>query len=381
MKWSIPLGRVLGIRLGIHISFFLLIGWIAWLGWSYAGASASAWAVALIVLLFVCVILHELGHSVVALRFGIGVSSITLLPIGGVAAMKAMPEDPWQELWIAVAGPMVNVVILAILVPFAGFPAWLNIPLIPQSVPELVDALVRANMILIAFNLLPAFPMDGGRMLRAVLAMHLSYPLATAWASGIGRVVAVGFVLVGLYLNPFLALIGVFVFLGADSENRMVRMKAALKNVSVGLLMRKDFGVLQIDDTVRRCLEEYQWHGDEHFLVGHQGGIIGILPARRWMDAVRDKGVEQPIREHVVRGYLGFHAEAPLAHVLPDLLAAKQDVFPVIAHGRVVGLLVMDDVRAFIDRKNRRPRRPRSMAPPLSLERPPADGLSSVPDR
>ena len=374
LRWSIPIGRVLGIRLGIHVTFFLIIAWVSWIGWDYGGFPASLWAVAMICLLFFCVVLHELGHSVVALRFGIEVNSITLLPIGGVAAMQSMPEEPREELLIAIAGPLVNVIILAILIPFVGFPTWLEMPLIPGSVSELVDTLIRANFILVAFNLLPAFPMDGGRVLRACLAMVISYPAATAWASGIGRCVAVLFVLVGLYVNPFLAIIGVFVFLGAEGENRMVRVKDAVKNIPVSSLMRRNPPVLQTTDTLRDCLQAYHHRGVTHFIVLHGARLRGILPASVWMEAVKMNTPDERVEKHMLLRFFSFSPDLTLDQVIQDILGMKQDLFPVVEGEELKGALVLDDLRDFIARKtgapsSRPPQLPASAEPPSRSSR------------
>ena len=174
MKWSIPLGRVWGIPIRMHLTFILLLAWIAWLGWSVDGLRASLWAVALIICLFACVVLHELGHSLVAMRFGAHVRSVTLLPIGGVASMKSIPEKPYQELLVSLAGPSVNLVIAAVLVAVrGGYHPLGEQSVFPTNIGELADALVNANLILAVFNLIPAFPMDGGRVLRSLLALFL----------------------------------------------------------------------------------------------------------------------------------------------------------------------------------------------------------------
>lgn len=378
MKWSIPIGRVLGIRLGIHITFFLIIAWIGWLGWSVGGWSASLWAVAMICLLFVCVILHELGHSIVALRFGIEVHSITLLPIGGVAGMKSMPEEPYQELLIAVAGPLVNVIILAILLPFRGFPVWLDMPIVPGSVPELVDRMIWANIILVVFNMIPAFPMDGGRVFRALLAMVFSYGTATAWAAGVGRVMAVLFVLVGLYLNPFLAFIGVFVFLGAEGEARMVRVKDALKNVPVSLLMKQDVPYVHRSDAVRTCLEAYHFRGCADFVVRDDNeGLLGLLPAEAWMDALKRCGPDEPVERHTERRFFALKPDTPLDAVIQDVVGMKQSIFPVMRDGALAGVLSLNDLRAFIAKRTGAgpvDRQAFSPAPPSdqSTEQPPS---------
>ena len=354
MKWSIPLGRVLGIRLGIHATFFLVIAWVAWLGWQYDGFSASLWAVAMICLLFVCVVLHELGHCAVALRFGIGVDSITLLPIGGVAAMKSIPEEPRQELLIAIAGPLVNVAILAVLIPLKGFPSWGDIAPIPGSLSELVDSVIRANMILIFFNLLPAFPMDGGRVLRALLAMVVTYARATAWASGIGRVVAVLFVLAGSAINPFLVVIGVFVFIGAGGENRMVQVKAAMAGVPARRLMRPPPTVLRPDEPLRTCLERFHYDHESCFLVQDEMGLRGILPMNAWRKGIQKDGLDAPVGDHVVRRFLTFPPDVTLDAVIQEVSAMQQEYFPVLSGGQVQGLLVWSDVRDFVFKQSGR---------------------------
>ena len=352
MRWSIPIGRVLGIRLGIHITFFLLIAWIGWLGWAVGGAETSLWAIGMICLLFVCVILHELGHSVVALRFGVEVHSITLLPIGGVAGMKSMPEEPRKELLIAIAGPLVNVLILAVLIPLKGFPSWIDMPMVPTSMPEMVDTMIRANMILVVFNMIPAFPMDGGRVLRAVLAMMFSYTTATAWAAGAGRLVAVLFVVIGIYApQPFLVLIGVFVFLGAEGEARMVRVKAALKNVPVSVIMRRDVPYVNRHDLLRTCLEAYHMRGCVDFVVRDGERLFGLLPAAVWMEALKQYGPDEAVDHHVVRRYVSFQPETPLDLIIEDVWGLKQDLFPVMHEGRLMGLLTVEDLRAFIGKR------------------------------
>lgn len=346
MKGAIPLGRVLGIRIGIHVTFFLIIAWMAWLGWHYAGGIASLWAIGMILLLFTCVVLHELGHSVVALQFGVEVTSITLLPIGGVAAMRSIPDTPWQELLIAVAGPAVNVVILLVLVPFFGFPEFLEAPLIPQSMGDLIDWLIRANLVLVIFNMVPAFPMDGGRVFRALLAMCFSYTTATAWATGAGRVVAVLFVLLGMRLNPFLALIGIFIFWGAGGEYRNVKVKEALRPYTVADLMRSEFGRIRGIDTMRTCLEAYHQNGHEHFIVeGADGSLRGLLPFSVWMSVLKERGPDEWIGRHMIQRYMTVSPSMALHESIWELSELNQEVFPVLRDRDIIGLLVMKDLR------------------------------------
>jgi stage IV sporulation protein FB len=188
MKWSIPMGRVWGIPIRMHLTFILLLAWIAWLGWSVDGFRSSLWALALIVCLFACVVLHELGHSFMAMRFGAHVRSVTLLPIGGVASMQSIPEKPYQELLVSLAGPSVNVVIALVLMALrGGYHSWGEQHMFPMSVSELLDALINTNLVLAVFNLIPVFPMDGGRVLRSVLAFFPPYARATTVTATLGR--------------------------------------------------------------------------------------------------------------------------------------------------------------------------------------------------
>ncbi len=346
MRWSFPLGRVRGIRIGVHASFFLIILWAGWLGGRYAGMPGAAWAIAMMALLFVCVVLHELGHSLVAMRCGVRVRHITLLPIGGVAAMDTIPEDPRQELAIAIAGPLVNVGILAVLLPWRGFPAWLNIPLIPQSMPQLVDAVVRANIVLVFFNLLPAFPMDGGRVLRAVLAMVFRYTTATAWAATLGRVVAIGFMGLGLLAaNPFLVLIGFFVFFGAGAEHRLVRFKYGLKGRVARTEMQPVPPILPPETPLGTCAAICQTDGHRDFLVGWSPAqVFGMLPYRHWAAAIKRYGPEARVGQHTRPYFIHLPADAPLEALAPQLQASKQPFYPVRCDGRICGIVYRRDL-------------------------------------
>src|SRR6266478_5620455 len=184
MSWSVPIIRIAGIQLRIHITFLLLIAWLGIGYYAQGGSAAAVSGILVIVLLFVCVVLHEFGHAFAAKAFGINTPDITLLPIGGVARLERMPEKPMQELVIALAGPMVNVVIALGLFVAGGSRALLN----PSTIEGggLIAQLLTINILLLLFNLLPAFPMDGGRVLRALLATRLSYARATQVAANIG---------------------------------------------------------------------------------------------------------------------------------------------------------------------------------------------------
>jgi Zn-dependent protease len=228
LKWSAKLGRFAGIDVYVHVTFLLLLAWIAFSTWTETGSPAAvAASLVLILLLFLCVVLHEYGHALTARRFGIGTRSITLLPIGGVALLRAMPRDPWQEILVALAGPAVNVVIAAglfLLMVIGSRPG--SLLAFDPVTGSLLPTLLTANLVLALFNLLPAFPMDGGRVLRAGLALRMDRVSATRIAARVGRLLALGLAVFGWFYSPILLLIAVFVWIGAGAEADAVETAA-----------------------------------------------------------------------------------------------------------------------------------------------------------
>ena len=228
MSWSIKFARVAGIDLKIHFTFLLFLIWIGFTYFSIGGAAAARNGILFILLLFGCVLLHELGHALTAKVFGIRTTDITLLPIGGVARLERIPEEPKQELLIAVAGPSVNVVIAFLLIFYLGHRAAmsdfgdLNTPRV-----AMLSKLASVNIGLVLFNLIPAFPMDGGRILRSILAMRMNYLRATEIAARIGQALAVVFGIIGVFYNTFLIFIAFFVYMGAQQEAAMARARVA----------------------------------------------------------------------------------------------------------------------------------------------------------
>lgn len=346
MKWSYSLGRVFGIRIAVHVSFVLVLAWTGWLGWQEQGAAGAVWAVALTGLLFLCVVLHELGHSVVAQAFGIPVKSITLLPIGGVAAMARIPERPIQEFLIAVAGPMVNVVIvgLILLTPVSLAPNG-NVTVFPTDIASLVQRLAWANIMLVVFNLLPAFPMDGGRILRSLLAMVLSYRLATRIASVLGQAMAFVFLCMGLMWNPFLILIAVFVFFGARSESRMIAVRETFRGVKASDLMTTVFDTVDARDPLWQCRILASAKGQEGFPVLNNGSVVGLL-GRDSLGQQADPGALAS--DAMLRRFISFAPAVEMLHGWQDILALPQRVFPVLEKGHLVGIITPRELHAFL---------------------------------
>ena len=285
MSWSIPIIRIAGIQLRIHLTFLLLILWVA------LGSTSAA---VFVLLLFLCVVLHEFGHAIAAKSYGINTPDITLLPIGGVARLERIPEEPKQELVIAIAGPVVNVIIAACLFVVIGARGYFPIAPGVQSGDMLV-ALCEINVLLVLFNLLPAFPMDGGRVLRALLATRLSYARATQVAATVGQAFAFLFGIVGLFgipglyhANPFLIFIAFFVYLGASQEAALAQMRDVSRRFPVSSAMVREFRTLVATATLQEAVDALLATSQHDFpVVDENGSVAGILTRHDLIAALR----------------------------------------------------------------------------------------------
>jgi Zn-dependent protease/CBS domain-containing protein len=285
MSWSIPIIRIAGIQLRIHITFLLLIGWLA------IGSSAAA---VFVLLLFLCVVLHEFGHAIAAKGYGINTPDITLLPIGGVARLERMPEEPKQELVIAIAGPLVNVVIAACLFVVIGARGQVGLETAVER-GDILIGLLRINVWLVLFNLLPAFPMDGGRVLRALLATRMSYARATQTAATVGQAFAFIFGMIGLFgvphlmhPNPFLIFIAFFVYIGASQEAALAQMRDVSRRFPVSSAMVREFRSLPESATLQEAVDALLATSQHDFpVVDENGGVAGILTRHDLIAALR----------------------------------------------------------------------------------------------
>jgi len=285
MKGIFKLGKIAGIRIEVHWTFSLLLIWVIFLDIQRGGTTYTALMnIILILLLFLCVILHELGHALTARHFGIVTKKITLLPIGGVASLEKMPEKPGQELLVALAGPAVNVLIALLLyltVPiknYFGLDADSLIQLLSApSLETILFYLFIANLMLVVFNLIPAFPMDGGRVFRAILAFTMDRARATRIAAGLGQYLAVVFFIIGLFYNPFLILIALFIFLGAYSENQMVQQKSMVEGHKVQEALLTNITFLHPENSLKDVFAIILAGTEKDFVVAENGAIKGIL--------------------------------------------------------------------------------------------------------
>jgi Zn-dependent protease/predicted transcriptional regulator len=352
MKWSWKLATVAGIGLYVHATFFLLIAWVGVTYWLAGGSAAALSGIAFILALFACVVLHELGHALTARRYGIRTRDITLLPIGGVSRLERIPDDPRQEVWVSLAGPAVNVVIAAALY------AWL---LLSQTLRPLsaltmaggpfLERLLLVNVSLAVFNLLPAFPMDGGRVLRALLAMRMDYVRATQVSAHVGQAMALVFGLIGLFSNPFLVFIAFFVWIGAAQEASMVQMRTALSGIPVSRAMLTNFQIVAPDDAAKRVLELILAGSQQDFPVvdGGQGGrVAGVLLRSDVLKALAQRASDWRVRDVMRREFEVVDAADMLDTALARLQSCNCHTLPVTSRGALVGLLTMENVGEFL---------------------------------
>lgn len=346
MKGSWRIGRLLGVDVYLHWTFFLLIGWILF---SYVNAGAgwaAAWmGVGFIIALFGCVVLHELGHATAARYFGVPTKDITILPIGGVARLTRIPEKPFQEFVIAVAGPLVNVVIATVLaVVIAGVVGIGNLWFGGVLSGRFLQNLMWANIALVVFNLIPAFPMDGGRMLRAGLATFMAYPTATRIAAGIGQFMAILFAVAGLFGNPMLLFIAFFIYLGAASEAQMAEVRSLLRGIPVREAMMTRFSSLTPSDSLHDAARELLAGMQQDFPVLDQGQYVGML---RRSDLAR--GLEESTGH--LRVVDAMNRDCPtvdefdlLERVMMEMQQGSCAVLPVVRNGELIGLIDAENV-------------------------------------
>ncbi|MFT7622016.1 MAG: Zn-dependent protease/CBS domain-containing protein [Myxococcota bacterium] len=340
-RWSRVLGTLAGIQIRVHATFLLLVPWIIWRALSVGGGVVEVLeGLLLVAVLFFIVVLHELGHSLMARRFGIETRDIILLPIGGVARLESMPSKPWPQLLIAVAGPAVNAV-LAVVLFGAALVVHGRSGLHPASVQMglILPTLAWINVVLCLFNLLPAFPMDGGRVLRAVLAFFTRDESATRIAGRIGQGIGFGFVVLGLMANPMLTLIGVFVMFGAGAEIKNARIGALLEGITVSDAMATDVRMVTGDTPLEHAFEILA-HGFQSDMpvVGGDGEYLGMVTHSDLVQAIATRGGHVPIAA-IVRPPGGSAAPGePLAEVLSRVSSGAPAV-PVLVDGQLCGLL------------------------------------------
>ncbi len=355
MKWSLKLGRIAGIRLSVHWTFVILIAWIFFVYYRAGESTAQALTgVLLILVLFVCVILHELGHALTARRYGIATKGITILPIGGLAQMERMPEDPRQELYVAAAGPAVNVVIAGLLFLYLSFSGgWPDFTHLDETPPGIGAFgfgfnLFVANVMLVVFNLIPAFPMDGGRMLRAILSFNLPRNKATQIAAGIGQSLAIGFVFLGFFVNIWLVFIGIFIYLGAGAEAQYENTKSMLSGHTVRDVLMEQFSPLGPDQSLASVVELLLDGQETEFVVLENGGVSGIVTRNDLIKGLADHGKGAAVAQVSCSDFLTLEPGEDLMEAFQKLKLNSCSVAPVMQDGRLLGIVDQENVNEFI---------------------------------
>ncbi|MBV9488843.1 MAG: site-2 protease family protein [Verrucomicrobia bacterium] len=359
MRWSIKVARVAGIDVRIHVTFLLFLAWIGFSYYQVGGAAAAGQGMLFIVALFACVLLHEFGHAIAARGFGIQTPDITLLPIGGVARLQRMPDKPWQELVVAVAGPLVNVVIAAALIFVLGRHADVeDLEHLQQPGAEVLAKLASVNISLVLFNLIPAFPMDGGRVLRALLAMTMNYARATQIAARIGQVVAFVLGFIGLFTSPMLIFIAFFIYLGAQQEAASAQMKDLALNLTVAEAMVTHFVSLPAQATLDDAIEALLRTSQHEFPVLDTGGrVLGVLTRNDMITALKSHGPATPIVNVMHRDLPVVRADMPFADAFRQMQQCGCPALPVVDRtGRLVGLITPENVGEMMLVNSVRPR-------------------------
>ncbi len=351
MGWSITLGRAGETAIRIHLTFLLLLIWIGVSAWLRGGAGAAVHNVVFIVLLFACVLLHEFGHILMARRFGIPTPEVTLLPIGGVAMLQRLPDKPGEQLLVAIAGPAVNVVIAAIL--FVALGASLSAEQLAQGLTRIDDPqisllakLAAANVFLVLFNMIPAFPMDGGRVLNALLAMRIGKRRAIEISARIGQALAIAFGFLGLFGNPLLIFIAIFIYMAAASEADVSALHDVTADLSVADAMETGFHSIHADKSLEDAVDMLLATPQVEFpVVDYAGKPVGILARDNLLAALREHGPSTGIMSAVTEMKTTLQTGEPLPAGLEALNANNASALCVLApDGSLAGMLTRQNI-------------------------------------
>ncbi|HHN48123.1 MAG TPA: site-2 protease family protein [Bacteroidales bacterium] len=347
-RYSLNLGKPFGIRVSVHWTFSLLILWIVFISVNRGLELPQIFMhIVFVLALFVCVVLHELGHSLAAIKLGGKVSHITLLPIGGMAHMTKMPEKPREEFIVSAAGPLVNVVIAGLL--------WLYLLFVNPVDYEKMEfnvitannfplMLLVANLFIVAFNLIPAFPMDGGRLFRSALAIKMSRLKATRIAKDIGQLFAIIFIAAGLFFNPFLVVIGFFILLGAKGEYEMIKYQDILNNYTVADILSSEYASLEADDMLGKAAEKLISVPDRGFVITENGEFAGILTKNNLISGLNTHGKQGKAKDAMITDIRPLSPEMPLYEAYQLMQKGKHELMPVYKEDQFTGILDQENI-------------------------------------
>ena len=353
MKGTLQLGKIAGIGLFIHWTFSLLILFIVYIN-QKAGQNATQilWSVLFILCIFITVLMHELGHALTAKRYNIKTIDITLLPIGGLARLERLPEKPSEELVVALAGPLVNIALAFITSLFITLPNTSE-----QMVSQLANGVnsnnfflnfFLVNIVLAIFNLIPAFPMDGGRVLRALLSYKLERHVATKIAARIGQILAIGFIFLGFFSNPFLIFIGLFVFMGAQIESEYTESKHLLKGFTVRDVLMKQYQIIDANETLETAVAMLLDSPYKNFLVTQENLPVGTLNRDQIIEALSKKEEEKQLSSIMDSNLILLQADSFLEDVFELVYKNKSTLMLVMEDDQLIGTLDTENLLEFI---------------------------------
>ena len=353
MKHSLHLGKPFGIQISVHWTFLLIIAWIIFVNIQQgANTQQILYSVLFVLTIFVCVVIHELSHSLTARKYGIPTRSITLLPIGGVADLQKMPEEPKQEFAVSVAGPLSNIGIALVL--WIGLLATNNMDLATHdfhgiTAKNFFMLLLFANLLLAGFNLLPAFPMDGGRIFRSLMAIYVSREKATYIAMNIGKFFAFGLAVWGVFANPFLIFIAIFIFIGAQKEYEQIRYNSVLTGFEVKDVIMHEYTPLKEEDTLQNAVDILLDGPEERFvIIDDETNVKGILTRNNIIQGLTEQGNELKIRQVMNRNITTFSPEESLETAFQKMREQQISMAPVVEGEKLLGIIDMENINEFI---------------------------------
>jgi len=347
MSWSLNIGSVAGTAIRVHVTFLLFLAWIFGVNYISGGPQVAWSGLLFILLLFLCVLLHEFGHIFTARGFGVRTPDVILLPIGGVARLERIPEKPSEEFLIAIAGPAVNVVIAMLLIVIGGANLSAgHLSMLESTNVSMIDRLAAVNLFLALFNLIPAFPMDGGRVLRALLAARFGYVRATEIAAMIGQWVAFVLGFLGLFGNPLLIFIAIFVYLAASAEAHLVATRAMSRGVPVTSAMLTQFATLTPAEHVDAAVETLLRTSQSEFpVVDGAGRPIGVLGRGDLIRALRERGPDARVADVMTTGIPTVNKNRCLEDAFRLLQEKAAPAVGIVdASDRLVGLVTSETI-------------------------------------
>jgi len=366
MKGTIRLIKVAGIPVYLHWSFFLVFLVVGFFSFNiYEGSKFFFWFSALFLGVFMCVVLHEFGHALTARRYGVNTRDIILSPIGGIARLERLPDLPLQEFFIAIAGPLVNIGIAIFLLLFnftigigssapamGDMEAFLEYLLKGSFLDFFFLSLLWTNFSLALFNFIPAFPMDGGRILRSLLSIPLGKMKATLIATRIAQIIAIGMVIFSFYNGMFiLSLISLFIFLAAPQELKVVKMEAVLEKEIAETLIIEQFTRLYKEDSFEKVVAIFKLGRERNFLVFEDefsDEVVGVLPQAFIIDAIKSKYLEKAIGENMSNTFENIHPELNLKTLFRRMQEKGYSILPVLSEGKLLGKVDMDDLNRYL---------------------------------